>query len=373
MIDLSFKLYPEILIGADTLSLSGSVCSRYGQRIMIAAGQDLNSQITSRLKDILNDSGIEAIIFDGIMEDSHAGMADNIVELSNAAHCNAIIGIGGEKTQIIARMAAIMAPTRMTAFELLEGKKPVNKFLPLIAIPTSGFEPFMLCDYFIAADPRDRLVKSVSSPDRLYAAVIADSTLFQFPAASLFDGFFTALESYCSSKANFLSDALLERALNFFARLIKNGSRGINSDIYVQAAFLAALGNSASSPGAGTALSAALNARCPAPRQSCSSALFPVIAQRLIYTRPEKMARAASLLGNTGKGASAAEAANTLVENIRRSMEALSVNPSLKNFGLSLDKAVPAAEAVRNLEFVSNSPWIVSEGELFDILKQIIN
>jgi alcohol dehydrogenase len=375
-VDISFKFDPEILIGVDTLSMAGTICCRYGKRIMVAADHALDTQIVNRLKAILEDSGVEAIVFDGIQEESQVEMAENIVELSCAAHCDAIVGFGGRKTQIIARMAAIMAPMRISAFELLDGRIFHDKFLPLLAIPTEGTDAFSLTEFFVVADPRNRLVKSVQSPGNLYAAMIIDSSLFQFlsgkaAAAFVFDGFSAALEAYCSSKANFLSDALLERALNYYAKLLRSGAGGINADVFAQASFLTALGASASSPGAGAALSEAINARSSASKPLCSAALLPLIAERLAGARPEKMARAASFLGNT-KAASTADAAAAAADNIRRSMEALKVPQDLKPFSISLDRLTAAVEAARNLEFISNSPWTVSGEAVFDILKKII-
>jgi alcohol dehydrogenase len=375
--DISFKLDPEILIGADTLSMAGTICSRYGNRIMIAADHDLDSKIVNRLKEILEDSGVDAIVFDGIQEESSVEMTDNIVELCCAGHCAAIVGFGGVKAQIIARMAAIIAPTRSSSFELLDNRKITNKFLPLISIPTTGMDPFLFSEYFLVTDPRDRLIKSVPSPHKLLTSVILDSNLFKFlsgsnSAAYLFEGFLMASEAYCSNKANFFSDILLERALNLYARLIKNGSRGINADIFAQTTFLTSLGSSVSSPGAGAALALAISARYPTVRNVCAAALLPVITQRLVSARPEKMARVASFLGSAGKPTSVAEAANSAVDNIRRSMETLNVQTSLKNFNISLDKLIAAVETARKLEFIENSPWTVSEEDVFNILKQII-
>jgi alcohol dehydrogenase class IV len=376
--DLSFKFNPEILIGTDTLSMAGTVCSRHGQRIMIAADHGMDTQTVKRLKEILEDSGLKTIVFDRIEEDSTAGKADNIVELSRAAHCDAIIGFGGHKTQIIARMAAIMIPMKITSFELLEGRLSQNKFLPFISIPTEGLDAFSLCDFFIAVDPRSSLIKSIQSPDNLLSAVIIDKSLDKIlsrddAALFIFDGFLTAMEAYCSAKANFFSDTLLERALNFYSRLLKGGTGGINADTYVQAGFLASLGSSVSSPGLGAALSYAINARFKTtPKQQCSTALLPFIAEKLVSARPEKMARIASFLGAAGKGAAVAEAANSAAGNIRRSIEALNLPLDLKAYNIPFDRITAAVEAGRNLEFISNSPWTVLAEDVFEIMKQIL-
>jgi len=377
--DIAFKFDPEILIGADTLSMAGTVCKRHGRRIMVAADHSLDAAVVNRLKEILEDSGLDAIIFDGIEDDSTAEMAENIVELSKAAHCDAIIGFGGLKSQIIARMAAIMAPLRISAFELLDGRVFQNKFLPFIAIPTKGLDTFSLTDYFLESDPRTRLIKSIKSPPDLYSAVIIDNTLQTFladkgAAAFIFDGFFSAVEAYCSLKANFLSDALLERSISFYVKLFKStagANAELNSGTFAQASFLGALGTAASSPGAGSALTAAITARFPISKQQCAASLLMPIAEKLSSARPEKMARVASFIG-AEKTASVAEVATASVGAIRRCMETLGLQASLKGFNISLDKVTAAVEAARSLDFVANSPWIVSEEDVFNIIKQII-
>jgi alcohol dehydrogenase len=302
-------------------------------------------------------------------------MSENIVELSRAAHCDAIIGFGGQKTQTIARMAAIMAPIRISTFELLDGRNFQNKFLPLLSIPTEGMNVFSLTKYFVAVDPRNRQVKSIQSPNDLYTAFIIDSNLFKFlsdknASAFVLEGFFLAIEAYCSTKANFFSDTLLEKSLINYAKLLRS-SGGINAEVFAQACFLSSVGSSVSSPGAGAAISAAINARSSAAKSLCSAALFPFIAERLVSARPEKMARVASFLGSA-KAASVAESAASAVSSIRRIMTTLNIPSDLKEHNIPLDRLTAAAEAARNLDFVANSPWTVSEEEVFKILKDVL-
>jgi len=374
--DISFKFDPQVLIGSDTLSMAGTIAKRHGSRIMVAASQGPDLILVNRLKEILEDSGLEAIVFNRIEESSSVDLSDNIVELAITSHCDAIIGLGGLKTQIISRMAAIMTPVKINSFELFEGKGAQKKTLPLIAIPTTGMDVFSLADYFIAVDPRNRQVKSIRSANSFYTAIILDNNLYRFlstadAAAFVFEGFFLAAEAYCSTRANFLSDTLLEKALSIYAKLLRGGSGGINPEGFSQANFLSSLGSAASSPGFGAALSTAINARSPAPKPLCSSVLFPHVAERLINARPEKMARIASMLGGT-KGASVAESAASAADCIRRIMTALNIPPNLKSYRISIDRIMAAADAVRKLDFMANSPWPISEEEVFKILKEVL-
>jgi alcohol dehydrogenase len=377
--DISFKLDPETLIGPDTVSRAGSICSHYGNRVLIATEQVLyEKQSVERLIGILEDSGVEAIIFDEIPAQATADVAEGAASLARGARCSAVIGFGGLKIQTIARMAAIMTPSRIPVFELLDGHKSGDEFLPFIAIPTAGRDPFMFADYFVAVDPRDRSVKQIKSPDKLCAAAIIDSNLAEslsgaFASTTAFDGFCVAVEAYCSTRANFLSDALLEQAMSLYAKMMEaeGGPAGLDAAVSsTNAGFLAALGSAASAPGIGTALAYAINGRYPVAKSWSSTVILPYILERLVAARPEKMARVAALLGEQIDGVSVADAANFAVDNIRRRMGALKVPARLKEFNLSLDRLVTVAEYARALEFVAFTPWTVSSEDTYDILKQ---
>jgi len=374
--NISFKFDPEVHIGADILSKAGTIAKRHGKRMITVVDHSLDAQLSNRLREILEDSGLEDIIFDGIEEDSTPEMADNIAELACGAHCDAVIAFGGQKTQLIARMAAIMAPMRIKAFELLDAKPYFNRCLPLLSIPTEGTSAFSFTEYFLAEDPRNKQIKLIDSPGHLYSAVVVDtallkSTLGANAVSFVINNLLSASEAYCSSKSNFLSEIMLERALGFLGKLLRTSGGGLNMEAFAQAAFLASFGASVSSPGIGTALLAAITARYPAAKAQCSAALFPVIAERLISARPEKMARIASFLG-AGKAASVTDAANTAADAIRRSIEACNLPLNLKSFNITLDRLAAAAETARKLEFTASSPWTVSEEAVFGILKEII-
>jgi len=69
------------------------------------------------------------------------------------------VGLGGLKTQAIARLTAMLAGSESYLFDILDGSEPASAFIPYIAVPTTGRDPFLLADYFVVVDPRDRSVK----------------------------------------------------------------------------------------------------------------------------------------------------------------------------------------------------------------------
>jgi alcohol dehydrogenase len=377
--DIAFRLDPEIIIGGDTINRIGSICNKYGSRVLVATEQVLyENKSIERITAALGDAGIESIVFDEIPAQATADVAETVASLARGARCSAIVGLGGLKTQSIARIAAIIARSNLEVFDLMDGRKNDDQFLPYISIPTTGRDPFLFSDYFIAVDPRDRLVRLVKSPEKLCVAAIIDGSLSEtlsgkFSATTAFDGFCVAVESYCSSRASFFSDALLEQAISLYAQMIQSYQGNLRFDMIggaTNAGFLMALGSAISAPGIGTALSYALNGRFPVAKSWCSTVLLPYILERLVTARPEKIARVAALMGEPTEGAAVSDSANMAVESIRRRMGVLQVPARLKDFNLSLDRLVPIAEAARNLEFIAFSPWTVAAEDAFDILKQ---
>ncbi|MDR2144358.1 MAG: iron-containing alcohol dehydrogenase, partial [Treponema sp.] len=282
MTDISIKLDPEIIIGIDTVNRAGTICGEFGGRVLVLTEQVLyENRNIERLTTILEDAGIEAIVFDEIPAQATADVSEAAAVLAQGARCSAVIGFGGLKTQAIARMTAIIARNRLSIFELLDGVKGGEDFLPYIAIPTTGRDPFLFSGFFIAVDPRDRSVKLVKSPRGLCKSIIVDGGLSEslsgkFASTTAFDGFCVAIEAYCSTRASFFSDALLEQAIVLYSQMIDNYVDNKSFDLIggsTNAGFLIALGCAVSSPGIGTALAYALNGRFPVAKSWCSTIL----------------------------------------------------------------------------------------------------
>jgi alcohol dehydrogenase len=376
--DISFQLDPAIVIGLDTVNRAGMICNDYGRVLIITEQVLYENRGIERLSSILEDSGIEAIVFDEIPAQATADVAEAAAVLAQGARCSAIIGFGGLKVQSIARITAMIAKTRTTVFDLLDGVQPKGEFIPYIAIPTTGRDPFLFSRYFIAIDPRDRSVKLIKAPRGLCVAAIVDGGLSEslsgkFASTTAFDGFCVSVEAYCSTKASFLSDSLLEQAIVLYTQMMDSYVDNKTADISggaTNAGLLMALGSSVSSPGIGTALAFALNGRFPVAKSWCSTILLPYVLERLVSARPEKLAKIATLMGEPTMGAPVGESANMAVDAIRRRMGILQVPARFKEYNLSLDRLVPTAEAARNLEFVAFSPWTVSADDAYDLLKQ---
>jgi alcohol dehydrogenase len=379
MADAVLRLDPEIVIGVDTLNRAGALCGRLGRKVLVATEHGLyENNLIERLVRILEDAGLETILFDEIPSQATAEAAENAASLARGARCDMVLGFGSQKTLYTARLTSLLAASRQKLFDIMDSGREEETFLPYTAISTAGCDPFIFSDYLVAVDPRDRFAKLIKCPRTHCKAVILDpgiSELANSKAGSIavFDGLCVSLEAYCSVKSSFFSDAILEQAISLYAEIIHSYADNKAADFAAastHAAMLMAVGSSLSIPGLGTALAYAINGKFPVAKSWCATVLLPYVMEKLVAVRPEKMAKAASIMDNSIESAGTAESANMGIEFVRRCMGQLSVPARLKDFNLSLDRLVPVAEAARNLEFVASSPWTVSTEDAYDLLKQ---
>ena len=178
MADIILRVDPEIIIGLDTINRAGSLLGGEGHKVLFATEQGLyDNNRVERLIDVLEEAGMETILFDEIPSQTTAEAAEIAASLARGARCDMVIGFGGLKTQYIARLTAILAASRFRLFDLLDGKREEAAFIPYVAIPVAGIDPFIFSDSIIAVDPRDRFVKVVKCPKYLCQEVILDPGL----------------------------------------------------------------------------------------------------------------------------------------------------------------------------------------------------
>ncbi len=377
MPEFSFEFKPRVLVGQQSISRLAAACRSYCERVLLIADPSLhNGGSIDRTRRVLEEAGISVIVFDGIPPQATALVASEAAELGSGARCQALIGFGGAKTLEIAKLTAILIGENCRLYEILDGANSQNS-LPYIDIPTSGRDPFLFTNYFVAIDPRDRQVKAINIPPNFCVLAAFDSDPIKslsntLRATAAFDGLCASIEAYCSSNANFFSDAVLEKAITLYGLILEPlGKRLEEADeIMVQAGFLSALGCAASSPGLASALAYAINARFPVAKSWVSTVLLPYEMERLLAARADRLAKIAVFLGEAGNELSVPAAGALAVESVRKLLGRYKLPGRLKDLGLVLDRLLPVVENALGLGFVANRAIPASTENTFDLLKQ---
>ncbi len=383
MADFSFHVRPRVWIGSDSLVrlplLAGELAGRAKGRAMLVADPLLyESKVIDRVKSLLEERGIQVLVFDEIPDRATSKAAEDALRLARGARAPLVISLGGIKTMMLGRAAAALAGCETDLDAVLDGAEAHSRPIPLIEIPTSLRHPFMTQEAVILADGRDRRVRLARLPGSAPEAVLVDpglsSTLSAKLAAScVIDGLLGAVEAYVSSKSTFLSDIFLEKAVVSLASALNDLiSRPEDPAARAEAwkgSFLAALGQGISAPGLGTAVAFAINARWPVPKAALAAILLPYSMELASKSRLEKLAALAPLFGEDAAESSHQEAAAKAVEWLRTRLGLLKIPSRLKDFDLALDRLVECARDARELDFINYLPRAASVDDVFDFIK----
>jgi alcohol dehydrogenase len=381
--DFSFIVRPRVWVGSDALLrlplLAGELAGKDKPRCMLIVDPLLyESKAVDRVRSLLEERGIQVLVFDEIPENATSRVADDALRLVRGSRSPLVIALGGQKTLMVARTAAALAQGELDVDAVLDGAESTCARVPLIEIPTSLRHPFLTQDCILLPDGRDRRIRLARMQDAAPAVVLVDPALSaslspKLSASCVIDGLLGTVEAYVSSKSSFLSDILLEKAAVSLASAL-NGLIARPDDPAARAeawkgSFMSALGQGMSAPGLGTAVALAINARWPVPKAALAAILLPYSMEMASKSRLEKVAALAALFGEDVSEASPQEAAAKSVEWLRTRLGVLKVPSRLKDFDLVLDRLVESARDARELDFMNYLPRAASVDDVFDFIK----
>jgi len=381
--DFSFQVRPRVWVGPDALLrlplLAGELTGKDRQRCMLIVDPLLyESKTVDRVRSLLEERGIQVLLFDEIPERASSRVADDALRLARGSRAPLIIAVGGLKTLMVGRAAAALAQGELDLDAVLDGAESSCERLPLIEIPTSFRDPFLSQDCIILPDGRDRRIRLVKVQGASPVAALIDPGLSsslsaKLSASCVIDSLLGTIEAYVSSKSSFMSDILLEKAAVSQASAL-NGLISRPDDPASRAeawkgSFLSALGQGMSAPGLGTAVTLAINARWPVPKSALAAIFLPYSMEVASKSRLERVAALAGLFGEDVSEASPQEAAAKAVEWLRTRLGLLKVPSRLKDFDLVLDKLVESARDARDLDFMNYLPRAASVDDVFDFIK----
>jgi alcohol dehydrogenase len=336
------------------------------------------SKTVDRVRSLLEERGMQILIFDEIVDRATSTVADEALRLARGSRAPLILSLGGLKTIMIGRATAALAQGEIDLDAVLDGAESRCARIPLIEIPTSFRHPFLSQDCILIPDGRDRRIRLVRISGAAPAACLIDSGLSaslspKLAASCVIDALLGTVEAYVSSKSSFMSDILLEKAAISLASALNSlVARPDDPAARAEAwkgSFLSALGQGMSAPGLGMAVALAINARWPVPKAALAAILLPYSMELAAKSRLEKVAALAALFGEEVSDASTQEAATKAVEWLRTRLGLLKVPSRLKDFDLVLDHLVESARDARELDFMNYLPRAASVDDVFDFVK----
>jgi alcohol dehydrogenase class IV len=220
---------PKIAFGWGSLSQLPAEAARLGRRPLVVTGRALRA--SGALDAIL--AALEAR---DLAPRTHEGVPaepglDALQACMDAAgDADSVIAIGGGSVLDIAKGAAALAGSGRTAREYFEGAPVPDTGRPLIALPTTSGTGSEVTWVSVLVDKETRRKASIRGPGMMPAVAIVDPELTvtcppTVTAYSGMDAFVQAVESFTSTGANAMTDALSLRAAQLTAAWLDTAVR----------------------------------------------------------------------------------------------------------------------------------------------------
>ena len=244
MIDsFQFSSLPEIIFGAGKRhELAAAVNSR-GKRVLLLTGSSSihNSGHGEEIISGLKAANLE-LEHEVIAHEPSPTQIDQIVEKYRSAGTEVVVAVGGGSVMDAGKAISAMIPVEGGVREYLEGvgeKKHPGDKIPFIAMPTtSGTGSEMTKNAVISEVGEEGFKKSLRHDNFIPELAIIDPEMMlscpaKLTAASGMDAFSQLLESYLSTRANVMTDALalqgLKQIKRFLLRAFLEGDQNLEA------------------------------------------------------------------------------------------------------------------------------------------------
>lgn len=213
-----FVIPNHTIVGTNVLSEAAPLLKKMGNKAFIVTGRHVAvSYMMKQLTALLNENGIDCVIFDGITGEPTDTMIEKGVEMLKSSGCDFIIGIGGGSPLDSAKAIAAMAVNEGSIADY-NGKEITGEILPLAAIPTTAGTGSEATKFTVITDS-EKGIKMLLKGDVLVPKLAIVDSGFTVGApksvtsATGLDALTHAVEAYTSRKAFSMTDTLAVSAV----------------------------------------------------------------------------------------------------------------------------------------------------------------
>lgn len=213
-----FVIPNHTVVGTNVLGEAAPLLKKMGNKAFIVTGKHVAvSDMMKQLTALLDENGIDCVIFDGITGEPTDTMIENGVEMLKSSGCDFIIGIGGGSPLDSAKAIAAMAVNEGSIADY-NGKEITGEIFPLAAIPTTAGTGSEATKFTVITDS-EKGIKMLLKGDVLVPklAIVDSSFTVGAPksvtSATGLDALTHAVEAYTSRKAFSMTDTLAVSAV----------------------------------------------------------------------------------------------------------------------------------------------------------------
>jgi alcohol dehydrogenase class IV len=227
-IHFTFATPPRLVVGwgAATDERLVNEALRLGRRPLIVAGRSLRASGTlDQILVNLEQAGLEPTTHEGVPPEPTVNALQEAMDAADSAGVDSVIAVGGGSVLDVAKGAAALAGTGVTARDYFEGKHTVPESVgkPILAVPTTAGTGSEATWVSVLVANTTRRKASIRGGAMMPAVALLDAQLTVtcppgVTANSGMDAFVQAVEAYTSSGANPFTDALAFDAALLVAR-----------------------------------------------------------------------------------------------------------------------------------------------------------
>lgn len=213
-----FVIPNHTVVGTNVLGEAAPLLKKMGNKAFIVTGRHVAvSDMMKQLTALLDENGIDCVIFDGITGEPTDTMIENGVEMLKSSGCDFIIGIGGGSPLDSAKAIAAMAVNEGSIADY-NGKEITGEILPLTAIPTTAGTGSEATKFTVITDSEKGIKMLLKGDGLVPKLAIVDSSFTvgapkSVTSATGLDALTHAVEAYTSRKAFSMTDTLAVSAV----------------------------------------------------------------------------------------------------------------------------------------------------------------
>jgi alcohol dehydrogenase class IV len=383
-----FAAIPPLYFGAGKVSFLPSVAKSYGNRILLVRGSrsfDQSESLAIVLEQLSKDGfDIQSCVID---HEPTPQMIDRAVSLFTGFSPAVVAGIGGGSVLDAAKAISAMLPLKEPVRDYLEGvggKTHPGIKVPFVAIPTtSGTGSEATKNAVLSEVGRHGYKKSLRHKRFVPDAAIVDPRLAiscppSVTASSGMDAFTQLLESYVSTAANPVTDALAIKGLELIERSLLKAYRtpddiAARTDMAL-AAYLSGITLANAGLGLVHGFASSIGGRFNIQHgMVCSRLMYSCNRLTIEKLREEKNQLALAKFARVGRmfrrenNRTANYYVDYLLDFIRECTKSLAI-PSLGRFGVVAEHISEIVETTEN----KNNPALLNRDEMAGILSECL-
>lgn len=359
-----FVIPNHTVVGTNVLGEAAPLLKKMGNKAFIVTGRHVAvSDMMKQLTALLDENGIDCVIFDGITGEPTDTMIENGVEMLKSSGCDFIIGIGGGSPLDSAKAIAAMAVNEGSIADY-NGKEITGEILPLAAIPTTAGTGSEATKFTVINDS-EKGIKMLLKGDVLVPklAIVDSSFTVGAPksvtSATGLDALTHAVEAYTSRKAFSMTDTLavsaVKRIMKYLPIAYKEPDNSLAREQMSIAALEAGICINNSSVTIVHGMSRPIGALFHVPHGMSNAMLLKECLSFAVSGAYEKFANLSRETGAASDSDSDETAAEKFIDSLQNICDVCEI-PTLEQYGIDRDEYYSKISKMATDAVASGSP-----------------